>query len=221
MQISTGIATYRRSNDRSLDICELRGRLLKILNSAVGTISSPHAELRKPDRLTQLLFGGYSWVQKQFRIWRFSYSRAEDQFFYTPAPAWCHGRAPVIFAGDWQRKARSRLINLLRTRHRATPQGNVNFHFDWEPFEIVRDILREESGDHNSSVGGPPQVMKVYQHMNAKHIGVFWPNKAEGKITIAGRTILTYERPDCWVLDPDTFVTSHPYYTPEGETDDA
>jgi hypothetical protein len=56
-------------------------------------------------------------------------------------------------------------------------------------------------------------VMKVYQHMNAKHIGVFWPSKQEGNVTIAGRTILPYERPDCWILDPDTFVTSHPYYT--------
>jgi hypothetical protein len=213
LQIFTGISSYRRSNDRSLDICVLRAHLLKILNAAVATISSQYAELRRPNRLTQLLFGGYSWVERAFRIWRFSYSRSEQKFIYTPAPAWCRGRAPVIFAGDWQWKARARLITLLRSRHGATPQSDVDFYFDWEPFEILRDILREESGDDHSSIGGPPQLVKVYQHMNCKHIGVFWPNKAGGDVTIAGRTILDYERPDCWILDPDTLITSHPYYT--------
>jgi hypothetical protein len=220
LQVFTAISTYKRSNNRSLDICILRAHMLKILNAAVATITSAQAELRRPNRLTQLLFGGYSWVEKAFRIWRFSYSQSEKRFIYSPAPAWCRGRAPVIFAGDWQWRARSRLISLIRSRYGATPQADVDFYFDWEPFEVLRDVLREVADEDEASIGGPPQIMKVYQHMNCQHISVFWPSQADGKITIAGRTILGYERPDCWVLDPDTFISSHSYYTAGVDSDE-
>lgn len=55
--------------------------------------------------------------------------------------------------------------------------------------------------------------MKVYQHMNCRSIGVFWPAKEGGKLTVAGRILQPYEKPTCWMLDPDTLATSHIYYT--------
>ena len=209
MQVQTAISTYSRSHDRSLDICDLRGHVLKILNSAVSSIRTPIPELRHPTKETQFIFGGYSWVEKKFKIWRLSYSKGQGRFIYQLAPAWCNGRAPVIFAGDWQWKARERLIHLLRVKHGVTPQSDKRFYFGWQPFEILRDLLREEVGGRDSSIGGAPQVVKVYQHLNCRHIGVFWPKKEGGHVFVAGRPVLDYEDLDCWVLDPDTFMTSH------------
>lgn len=198
-----------------MDICDLRGHVIKILNQEIAGIDTPIKELKSPDKFTQFLFGGYSWVNKSFRIWRLSYSIPEKRFMHHPAPPWFHGRSPVIFIGDWQRSARQRLISLLRKRHKITPQTDVDFSLDWEPFEILRDLLREQAGDSSSSIGGPPQILKVYQHLNSKRIGVYWPTHASGQIAIAGRKVRPYEKPDCWILDPDTFITSHLHYTNE------
>lgn len=207
MQAYSAIATYERGRDRSLDIHDLKGHVLKILNAAVKEISSPLPELRQPNKETQLLFGGYSWIAKRFDVWRISYSRGQHRFISSSAASWCNGRAPIIFAGDMQWIARKRLIDLLRKRHGVTPQSNIDFHWNWEPFEILRDLLREAKGDKRSTIGGPPQVMKVYQHMNCRYVGVYWPSKDEGNIAVAGRTVLGYETPDAWILDPDTLRT--------------
>jgi hypothetical protein len=216
-QVASAVNVYERSADRSLDIRDLRGHVLKILTKAMEGIETPIDSLAYPDRFTQLLFGGYSWQGKTFEIWRLSYSKPEGSFRYYPAPGWCGGRARVVFAGDWQHIARRRLINLLRERHSVTPQSDVDFHFSWEPFEVLRDCLRETEGDSKASIGGPPQIAKVYQHLNTRPIGVFWPNKESGQVAVAGRFLLEYEKVGCWLLDPDTLRTSHLYYSLDEE----
>jgi hypothetical protein len=218
MQMVTAIGIFEKSRDRSLDVKHLRGHLMKILNAAIAGVSTPIRELRYPERFTEFLFGGYSWVEKKFKIWRFSYSIPRRCFVHSPAQPWANGRAAILFAGDWQYEARRRLVALLRHRDGITPRVKANFVLDWQPFEVLRDLLRELATDRTVSIGGPPQIMKVYQHMNCRPIGVFWPAKEGGKMTVAGRTLQGYEKPMCWMMDPDTFVTSHSYYTEGGAT---
>lgn len=213
MQVYSAIANYSRGQDRSLDIVDLRSHVIKILNQSVSSITSSVQSMRFPEKYTQFLFGGYSWTQKGFKIWRLSYSVPQKRFSYERAPPWFSGRAPVIFAGDWQHKAKAMLINQLRKNHGVTPQSDKEFFFDWQPFEILRDILRTNADDSSASIGGAPQVMKIYQHMNCRQIGVFWPRQDGGQIFVSGRPILPYEKPDCWILDPDTFMTSNVHYS--------
>jgi hypothetical protein len=207
IQVVTATSAYQRSADRALDLCDLRGHVLKILNTAVSEMRTPVKELKMPGRFTEFLFGGFSWIKKRFFIWRISYSPGQRNFCHSPAPQWSHGRALVLFAGDWRNKAKDRLYRLLVSRKGITPGRDTEFTFDWEPFEVLRELLRENAGDDNASIGGPPQLAKVYQHMNAKYIGVYWPSWDSGQISIAGRPLLGYERTDYWILDPDTFVT--------------
>lgn len=207
IQVVTATSAYQRSAERALDLCDLRGHILKILNKAVSEMRTPVKELKSPGRFTEFLFGGFSWIRKRFFIWRISYSAGQGRFFHSPAPSWFHGRAPIHFAGDWRTKAKDKLCRLLLSRKGITPRSNAEFTFDWEPFEVLRELLRENSGDDDVTIGGPPQLAKIYQHMNAKYVGVYWPNWSSGQISIAGRPLLGYERTDYWILDPDTFVT--------------
>jgi hypothetical protein len=71
-----------------------------------------------------------------------------------------------------------------------------------EPFEILRDIIRN---DDDWAIGGTPQLIKVYKHLNHMPYGIFWPDKASHQITIMGRPILNYETFRNPVIDPDTF----------------
>jgi hypothetical protein len=77
--------------------------------------------------------------------------------------------------------------------------------FNWEPLEVVRDMLRDPK--HSETIGGAPQVVKVYQYMDSAPLAIYWPNKKAGSIHLNGRPILGYERIDNFVLDPDSFYS--------------
>jgi hypothetical protein len=87
------------------------------------------------------------------------------------------------------------LVQLLLARGRLDGGG-----LDMEPFEVLRDIIRSEAVP---SVGGPPQVVKLYEHMNAIPFGVYWPNRDSCQVTILGRPLMSYEATSWRVIDPD------------------
>lgn len=202
LQFSASIENYPRSKDRAMDLHDLRAYTLKVMNSMRDSVHF-YAEGEEIPK-TSFLFGGYSWIRKSFSIWNLHYKSGEQRFVYKPVGK-SLGRC--AFAGDWAKIARAKLITLLREQGKYP--GNVEL--DMEPFEVLRDLLR--SSTELDTIGGPPQLAKVYQHMNCKPIGVMWPDAKTGSPTILGRTLLGYEIPNAWVIDPDTFISSHALYS--------
>jgi hypothetical protein len=215
LQVIVATGMYERSANGSLDLCELRSHVLKILNKAVSEIRSPHKELSTPERGTEFLFGGYSWKRKRFLIWKIHFSATAKCFHLRRPTFYWNSRATFVFSGDGdlQIEAKKRLGRMLFQRGIIKKGKNLNFAFDWEPFEVVRDLLREYANREDKTIGGSPQIAKIYQHRNARYIGVNWPRFDGGAVYIAGRPLLGYERPNCWILDPDTLTTTHPYYS--------
>ena len=74
-----------------------------------------------------------------------------------------------------------------------------------EPFDAMCDLLNEEKKNKYSTIGGAPQMLKVYQHMNSGALGVYWPERDENDIfknrTLLGRKLLGYENTDYWFWD--------------------
>jgi hypothetical protein len=210
---SSAISDYERARDRSLDILDLKGHITRVLTEALSHITSPLPAMRCPSANTEFLFGGYSWVNKRFFIWRIKYSPADGRFVAYNSSSWFSGRTQICIGGDWKPTATKRLVQHLHEKFHAWPQSDVAVTLNWEPFEILRDLLRENVDGQDSSIGGPPQIVKIYQHLNSKAIGVYWPNRASGRVAIAGRSPLGYEKPACWILDPDSLRTSHPYFS--------
>ena len=99
------------------------------------------------------------------------------------------------FGGDEDvvEAAYDRLIKVLRASGREKTQEDG---LDMEPLEVLRDIVRE--GEF-PDVGGPPQVAKVYRHLNTQFFGIPW----NGTLTVAGRPMLDYEQAFVPILDPD------------------
>jgi hypothetical protein len=87
------------------------------------------------------------------------------------------------------------LVELLRSRGKLDGGG-----LNMEPIEVLRDIIRSEA---LPSVGGPPQMVKLYEHMNAIPFGIYWPNLASGRVTVLGRDLMSYEATSWGVIDPD------------------
>jgi len=222
LQVVVATGMYEKSANGSLDLCELRSHVLKILNKAVSGIRSPLKELRTPERGTEFLFGGYSWKRKQFLIWKIRFSAAAKAFHLRRPAFYWNSRATFVISGDsdLQIEAKKRLGRMLFQSGKIKKGKNSGFAFDWEPFEILRDLLREYADKDDKTIGGPPQIAKIYQHRNARYIGVHWPRSDGGQMYIAGRSVLGYERPNCWILDPDNLRTTHPYYSSKPDEDE-
>jgi hypothetical protein len=102
-----------------------------------------------------------------------------------------------MFAGDQAPLARTLLLARFPIGSRPS-----NLKLDWEPFEVVRDMLRDPK--RSETIGGAPQLVKVYQYMDAAVQGVYWPSRGTGRIHLQGRPCLDYGRIEQFVFDPDT-----------------
>jgi hypothetical protein len=121
-------------------------------------------------------------------------------------------------AGDPEALAlfRAMLIERLTAKRNAAGEMDA-LRLDWEPFEVVRDLLRRS--DCPTTIGGAPQVVKVYQYMNAAPLAVRWGAPGTETPHLLGRPLLGYEQIDRWILDPDTLVSGHPNHSRHGADD--
>lgn len=205
-QIEETIMVHNRSKNRFMDVADLKGHLLNVVNTMVTSIDFSGF----PDNIVhkirietfeniEFLFGGYSWIQKRFMVWRIRYQKSLKMFvadsMYKVKP---YGK--IIFAGDVKFQAMKKYYELGRNKI-----GNEFFttekNFDMEPLDVVVELLREHKSDSESTIGGAPQIIKIYQHMNARIIGVLWPPENPTP-TILGRKLLSYENTDVLIIDP-------------------
>ena len=204
LQLSLAIDSYGPARHRAMEISKLQKHLLKVFDSMAALIvSSP--KLSKPEDIqpeANFLFGGYSSVKKQFEIWAVEYKPTEQHFRGHPAQ-WAHysenakkvlfaktkGRrgvgSSIAFAGNMASELRKRLSAKLAAKYGT---GTTYRGLDWEPFEVVRDMLREPN--HSETIGGAPQIVRVYQHIQTVPLAVYWPDRKAGKIYLQGRPCL-------------------------------
>lgn len=235
-QVASAISTYEKSASRAQDITVLKSHVLKVFEGLRKSVHDAAGDEGIPS--AEFLFGGYSWIRKEFLIWRIHYHvprlhhppkglqaqrkliEERSGFVATPAKTW-QGQAWII-SGDeeYAIAGRRRLADLLAARGRA-PHQVARFKFDWEPFEVIRDMLREVQADpvlyRNADIGGAPQVLKIYEHLNARYLGIEWSSEPGGETRtfVCGRQTLGYETPTLWLLNPDTLISRHPFYTAE------
>jgi len=223
LQVSEAIGSFDRATRRSQDLAPLKTHIIKIFNKMsediVKSLMSPHAQDPLPE--ASFLIGGYSWINKAFDLWEIFFQKGQGCFEERPA-RWLtylpnhkkyglwNAKTPealgrLAFIGDQGSAAYAALTERLLSK--GTPD-----RLDWEPFEVVRDMLRADS--HCETIGGAPQVVKVYQYMQADPLAVFWPDKKSGCVTLKGRKCLGYERLGRRILDPDT-LKSEPWTIPD------
>jgi len=224
LQLSLAIESFGPLRSRNLGLSALKTHALKLFTGMAheiraSTLVHPPQAILLDD--AEFLFGGYCWIQKRFKLWRITYSASTKRFIEEPAElgryhagakrvVWSTPRksrrknttTPIIWGGDQSDVARQLLTKRLTDSLTAEKNAAA---LDWEPFEVIRDMLRNPR--RSESIGGAPQVVKVYQYMQTAPIGVFWPQRKRGKVSLQGRICLPYEYTDRWVLDPDTLRT--------------
>lgn len=217
------VSLHQGSRRRQVDITVVKPFLLRAINSMLNDISDfrqGETDYEEPE--LRMAFGGYSWLQKRFILWKFHFNPGEREFQHAEVSPWrglgsdrrllilgdpeasrsaikraerINGEKPVA-SEDVQEIAKSRLIELLDARNIRDGTG-----LDMEPFEVLRDMLRDSVSPY---VGGSPQLVKVYQHLNTQPFGIRWPSSDSTSIAILGRVLAHGEKAHVPVLNPDS-----------------
>ena len=193
--IQAAISQHPKSASRAFDLPELKGHLLRVLNATLNEVADLPKAIATPE--VEFIFAGYDWRRKKFTGWLLWHDKAIKRFTFRPMGSWAPKRTSkkLMIAGDYQEEFKKRLVELLRARGKLT-----SGEFEMEPFEVLRDMLRSGDFPH---IGGPPQLAKIYTHLNTTPVAVFWPTVADGRISVGGRALLAYEKTALPTLDPD------------------
>lgn len=196
MQMLRAVDGYPFSADRRLPLPKLKGHTLRVFQQTYASIHSLPYGQRHPDAPDNyFLLGGYDWQTHRFQAWRLSFDESKRVFVYRPiiGPA----GNPFFFASDDRvavKKAIERTNRLLAERQKTPDE------IDMEPFEVLAELIRD---DTHFSIGGAPQIGKVYAHLNTQLFQVLWPAGADGSIPhVAGRPLLPDEKSVLPVFDP-------------------
>ena len=197
------------SQTRALTLGKFKSHLLNILNQMQREVHNfAHGE-NVPD--VTFLFGGYDWWNKCFRLWRIEFDVATGVFVAherTGSNA-LGGLGKIEIAGDseWTEKLRKTIKQLSQSRYGLDMRNPPNARFNMEPFECIRDLLKNATA--GDSIGGAPQAVKVYQYLNSADVGFFWPHVEGGRLFLSGRPLLDYERAEIRsVIDPDSIQST-------------
>jgi hypothetical protein len=211
IQLVQAVNAHSPMLSREIDYHKMRAHALSVFNSMSESFEAEAPELEIPT--TSFLLAGYSWKKKQFEIDEFEYSAGDRRFFNRPSWQGIGAFGRIMHSGDWAGRARTQLISALRQRYgqAAIERDSKNERrFGWEPFEVLRDLLRIATRE--DTIGGPPQIVRVTQYLECRPLAIYWPTRASGEVFLGGRKLLDYENVDAWRLDPDTFEISHPRF---------
>lgn len=205
LQMANAIASFPQSRSRAMDLCDMKGHTVRVFNhmrDQIHDLPKGQNQPETPDAL--FLLAGYSWQKERFCIWLLHFDARTKKFTYRPTRGWrgVKGHKLISLTGENADEAKQRIIDLLRKRKRLTVGG-----FDMEPFEVLRDMIRDGT---YPMIGGPPQMLKIYRHMNVRPYAIFWPNRESMRISLLGRPLLKYEVIEHLVLDPDTLKLEEP-----------
>ena len=200
LQFRNWIEIHPGARNRSLDINTLKKRMRIVFNDMRLFIDDLPPGQKRPDPADcELIFGGWSWRSLSFKLWRFHFKKNADAFDFEPVGSGLKvGKGhPIIFAGTRPaiEAARDRIYAKLDEAGRLHTR-----YFNMEPFEVLRDIIREAKFD---DVGGPPQLVKIYQSGNTQPFAVRWPMGNDREITVLGRPLFPGETHRLPVIDPD------------------
>ena len=218
LQTRNALNQYNKIKSRAMDITDVNGFILNVINSVFKTINRDdyHGNL---EETADLIFGGYSWIYKTFKMWNYFYSPSQRIFIKNPGFKNYLGLGRLILIGDNNLKKdfKERLRKLVLQKYGVADNTSTEHHFYMEPFEVIRDMLKEQweaqqkRSEKYRTIGGAPQMIKVYQYMNSRPVGMYWPEKSNDNFknrTLLGRRLFDFEDTEYWFMDPYTFYTN-------------
>ena len=155
MQIRHALSGYTRIECGSMDITDLNGQVLKHANHLMKSVYDLPDKNAIPD--VEFLFGGYSWVEKRFKIWRYYYDKhdkwlAKDGKNHRIIKS-INGNFSAI--GDQKETLKKELRELLKRKYGEAIDDSQNISLDMEPFEALCQLLKRATPADTIGGGRP------------------------------------------------------------------
>lgn len=216
LQVLTTIKNYRKALSRELDICELAGHILKMLNGMLSSIKD--APFKETD--FKLILAGFSQKLNNFCVWEYRYDdfrneenkkvsldRYEgDKAVQKKDKLSIHrtildlDKAPILFFGDRTKDAMEILLKKLSSKRHLDGSNDEFSYLDKRYLKranlglIPLQVIAELSTDSEIyEIGGAPQIFKVYSYIRTLPFNVLWPYDNPRYIAHLGRPLLDYE----------------------------
>lgn len=141
----------------------------------------------------QFLFGGWSWKDNDFKLWKLEYNHDAGAFMHNETNS---DEMFFTFIGDELDKSQDLLVEEVRN------SGKTLFrHFDMEPFKVLIKMIRNEE---HTGIDGAVQIAKIHPPSTTEFLGVYWPSVTGGKKTFLGKDVSLDNNPSVKYIDPDT-----------------
>ncbi len=209
LQVINSINGYRETGTRGADIIKVRSHVINMLNQLVKGIDNSVQVEGIPD--VQIILGGYSWLEKKFHLWKICYKKDLTKFHYETAYSYGGVEECIVYAGDrgdgpakeGERTFKSFFKKKMSDEFGAALQDKK---LDMEPLRYLIEFL-QQNDYAESTISFPPQLVKVYQHMNALYIPLV---DGRNYIYYCGRKLFENEHVDEWPLSMDSFERIDP-----------
>lgn len=151
-------------------------------------------DVLKEDPDFNFMFGGWSWRENKFKLWKIEYSFEVHGF----VPKTDYDNLVFTMIGDELETARQMLEQEIMA-NKAVLRGTL----DMEPLKVLVQIIRDTKVQFDT-ISGPVQLAKIYAPGHIEFFGVYYPSAVNGKRTFLGRDVSYTNNPSVRFIDPDT-----------------
>lgn len=202
LQLGNAINQYQRSLDREVDILGVKARVLSLLNFFIRS----HNGFLKDDlendlRATSFLFGGWSWAEARFFLWKISYRADLGRYIAIRTESARAGqkvKASVAAIGDYlpefHAALRAKLIDEITIAEAFGRPLKLNYQpLDTLSTMLLQNKFTKRGKGHAGKIGGAPQVVAVYPFLRTRYFAVEWDIEGKFVYAIKGRIIADFE----------------------------
>lgn len=229
LQLQNAIINYKKAFDREVDITRLKTRVLSLLNFFVRVHEGTVPEDFEKDLLqTSFLFGGWSWSNTRFHLWKIFYRKDLGRYVASATGVWRGlgvpetSQASLRMIGDYIPEFQAALRGRLSSEIKAAKVNGEPIKLNYEPLTVLAEMLRDpkftdRKQELKGAIGGAPQVTKVYPFLRTVNLAVEWEVGSKFVYSIQGRVIADFELFTVPGLDPFTGESRPPI---RGRSDD-
>lgn len=203
VQVGSALNNFIKTRTRAGDVTSIAYNVGNLLNNLISSWDLAAEEKNEELKNTKILFAGWSWKYGRFDIGAFKYKNGSFEFHHEtsriPHP-WREANRSLVFLGDYSREYTAFLASVLEKRHGQQSKKKIKLvNFDYEPIEALALMLQENEIKNNfPSIGGAPQLLKIYAHGNDLPVVVRTAGAAH---YLLGRQLFDWEKTGFPVLD--------------------
>lgn len=181
--IMKSVELNQKFRDRACDVTDFRHTILAIANKCL--FEEQEAQYIKDGPDFTMIYAGYSWREQKFCLYEIHYDkRNRKMVFRTPTTI---KKVPFAVIGDFVPEVRRKIFQKLDADG-VQDRGFV----DLQPLDVLMEYINDESGEKRS-IGGYPQMVKIYPFMRVLPIGFRQDKEGKKIITYSGRPLMDFE----------------------------